>query len=252
MEYKKNTHGFTLALYKLTHYTSYHAFKRSNKMLSYFLSTIFLMAFCSLFVDTKSSHVLTNMSFSMMIVYIFIYYVVQAKARTMKKDSQNVLKQIALWNFINFSWSIYDGIYKSTNTDLSIEISFQHERTYIQNIYELLFKKHKICPSPDELLNFKKYIYDLQDKTINTSKFVIYSTLTPDLVMQLKKYNILMEELPRKYVTVPSRFDYATDTHDWTKLIKFNYRNFKAYKLAVDPNEYEKNFVSEYHKVVTN
>ncbi len=61
-----------------------------------------------------------------------------------------------------------------------------------------------------------------------------------------------MEELPRKYVTVPSRFDYATDTHDWTKLIKFNYRNFKAYKLAVDPNEYEKNFVSEYHKVVTN
>lgn len=236
-------------LYKSTHYGSYHAYKRSSHFLSYLLVTILVLAFYTIFTNIYVAHALSNFVLVLMIVYLLLYYFVQAKAKTMKRDSKAVLNQINLFKYINSSWNIYDGIYKSEDNDLSIEISFQHERPYLTNLWRLIRKYPKLIPPAyQDVLTLKKYIYDLQDKKAGDSNFVIYTTTTPEIESALKNANILLEELPKKYITKPSRFDYAADSQDWSKIFKSCKTGLKAYRLAVDPKEYEKTFMKAYNE----
>ena len=84
-----------------------------------------------------------------------------SKARGLKADSKKVMEMIAVNGYVCKSWSIYDGLFTTTNHE-SLEIAFSKEHTYLYNLWTIFkHKNHILPPSSKDIEGLKNYLFNL-------------------------------------------------------------------------------------------
>lgn len=219
---------------KVTHYQSYHAYRRSLRLSNWYLLLAFLIGCCGL-VPTKatSTGVFTSIVIVMLLAYFFLYYWIMAKAAKLKKDSDRAMLQVAFNGILSSGWSIYDGIYDVGGVQ-SLEITFTKEQPFISNVWFLIRKEKRTLPlTENDILNLKYYLAGLTSISSKSVKYIAYATLDDNLVAQLQENGILVNEISRRYRTKPGRWNYAVTTGIVSNALQ-HYPHFEAYQLQVE------------------
>lgn len=227
------------AIYNLTNYKSYHAFKKANARLNLFFGVLAMSGLISCFMAGRFGAILRELILALLIVYLLSYSWIMTKSRQLRKDSTTALQEMEFESgaYVS-SWQLYDGIYNEDNW-ISLEIAFGREDSYAADIAKLVRRKGKIYPLPeDDIQNLKTMIFNLNQ--IQDQKWFVYSTLTDQMARNLIEKGFDLQIMEKKYRTKPSRLDYAVATGDWKKAF-FKYpKDFSAYAIFVDERKYRK------------
>lgn len=226
-----------------THYGSYHAYRRSLRIITYYVMLAFVIGVIGIFPFSFNRHgFLTSLSGLMLIIYFFAYYWVIAKSRTMKKDSHDAMMMAAVNGFISDSWRIYDGIFdipgnpnQNQPVQESLEVAFTRDNSYLKNIIWII-RGHKpsLPPKRDDIENLKAYLAGLQKISTDSRVYVAYATMPKWLANDLSRQGIILTPIAHKYVTVPGRWDYAGATGRMANAIWGYPLHFDAYAMQVD------------------
>lgn len=247
-ENKKPGNAFSRTVYKGTHYRSYHSYMKALHRLHYFVFAILIFAIATLFSVGKVSSMLVNMTLVLMLIYFFLYYWVNAKGGRMKKDSKEIMRQVSLNGYVARSWNVYDGIFQSKTEDMSLELSFSKENSFIMNMFNLFIsKKPATLPMDlDDIISLRHYVHDLEQlKETRDTIVIVYATMNDEIAKHLREKNFILNELPTHYITKPFISDMAVAYKDKKMLTKFRSQNYKAYRISVDPDTYQKQLREE-------
>lgn len=161
-----------------------------------------------------------------------------SKARGLKADSKKVMEMIAVNGYVCKSWSIYDGLFTTTNHE-SLEIAFSKEHTYLYNLWTIFkHKNHILPPSSKDIEGLKNYLFNLSKIDNNGIHYVAYATLTSTEAELLRSYNIILTSINNRFVTKPNRIDFAAGMGELKYAFTKFPKDFKAYLLSVDNAEF--------------
>lgn len=224
--------------FRATHYGSYHSYRRSAKIAKGFLYVALIFALISLISIPIFRGMALSITFFCVITYLIWDYWITSKSYQMKKDSAQVVKEVSAYAKtkarIN-GWNIYDGIYQDRNED-SLEISFVRERTFINNVWQLIKGREKTWPLNKDNLEGLKYFVEKQQEA---EQFVVYTTLTEQMADNLNRRGFKLKELPHRYCTKPNRWDYAVTTGRMGNALWHFPRRFDAYLIEVNKTNAE-------------
>lgn len=247
-ENKKPGNVFTRTIYRATHYRSYHSYMKALHRLHYYAIMIFVAAIGTLLTSGNLSSTLVNMTLVLMMLYFFCYYWVNAKGGRMKKDSRAIMREVSLNGYISRAWNVYDGIYRSNPSDMSLELSFSKENSLIVNLYKLFVSK--VAPTlpmdVDDIVSLRHYIHDLEQlRETNDVVVEVYATLNEEIAKKLREKGFILRELPHKYVTKPFISDMAVAYKNKKMLMEFRSQNYQAYLISINSETYDKQLKEE-------
>lgn len=227
------------AIFRLTHYRTYHAYRRSLKWITDYLMLAFTIGIVGTFpVKVNQNNLLSNISILMMATYFFAYYWIIAKSRILKRDSRQVMLKVAVSGVISNSWCIYDGVYNQGN-QVSLEIAFGQDHSYLRNLVSILRSRKKraaLPPTADDLQNLRFYLNQLNQMGTNEVQLVAYTTVTTELANLLARSGIKVDPISNEYLTKPGRWDYAAATGKLANALWKYPHDFHAYSLSTKPD----------------
>ena len=222
-------------IYKTTHYQTYHSYHKALRFASKLLILAFLIEFISFFPWIVNKTLLSSIGLLLFVIYLLYYYWIMSKARGLKADSKKV---IAVNGYVCKSWSIYDGLFTTTNHE-SLEIAFSKEHTYLYNLWTIFkHKNHILPPSSKDIEGLKNYLFNLSKIDNNGIHYVAYATLTSTEAELLRSYNIILTSINNRFVTKPNRIDFAAGMGELKYAFTKFPKDFKAYLLSVDNAEF--------------
>lgn len=225
-------------IYKTTHYQTYHSYHKALRFASKLLILAFLIEFISFFPWIVNKTLLSSIGLLLFVIYLLYYYWIMSKARGLKADSKKVMEMIAVNGYVCKSWSIYDGLFTTTNHE-SLEIAFSKEHTYLYNLWTIFkHKNHILPPSSKDIEGLKNYLFNLSKIDNNGIHYVAYATLTSTEVELLRSYNIILTSINNRFVTKPNRIDFAAGMGELKYALTKFPKDFKAYLLSVDNAEF--------------
>lgn len=225
-------------IYKTTHYQTYHSYHKALRFASKLLILAFLIEFISFFPWIVNKTLLSSIGLLLFVIYLLYYYWIMSKARGLKADSKKVMEMIAVNGYVCKSWSIYDGLFTTTNHE-SLEIAFSKEHTYLYNLWTIFkHKNHILPPSSKDIEGLKNYLFNLSKIDNNGIHYVAYATLTSTEAELLRSYNIILTSINNRFVTKPNRIDFAAGMGELKYAFTKFPKDFKAYLLSVDNAEF--------------
>ena len=225
-------------IYKTTHYQTYHSYHKALRFASKLLILAFLIEFISFFPWIVNKTLLSSIGLLLFVIYLLYYYWIMSKARGLKADSKKVMEMIAVNGYVCKSWSIYDGLFTTTNHE-SLEIAFSKEHTYLYNLWTIFkHKNHILPPSSKDIEGLKNYLFNLSKIDNNGIHYVAYATLTSTEAELLRSYNIILTSINNRFVTKPNRIDFAAGMGELKYALTKFPKDFKAYLLSVDNAEF--------------
>ena len=225
-------------LYKTTHYRTYHSYHKALAFSSKILILAFLLELISFLPWVINSSLISSIGLLLFVIYLLYYYWIMSKARGIKADSKKVMEMISVNGYVCKSWRIYDGIFVTTNHE-SLEIAFTQEHSFLYDLW-LIFshKKPVLPPDSQEINGLKNYLFKLSQIDNNGIHYVAYATLTSTEAQLLRDYGVQVEPISKKFLTKPSRLDYASGMGKLRyAFFKFP-KDFKPYLLSVNKTEY--------------
>lgn len=225
-------------IYKTTHYQTYHSYHKALRFASKLLILAFLIEFISFFPWIVNKTLLSSIGLLLFVIYLLYYYWIMSKARGLKADSKKVMEMIAVNGYVCKSWSIYDGLFTTTNHE-SLEIAFSKEHTYLYNLWTIFkHKNHILPPSSKDIEGLKNYLFNLSKIDNNGIHYVAYATLTSTEAELLRSYNIILTSINNRFLTKPNRIDFAAGMGELKYAFTKFPKDFKAYLLSVDNAEF--------------
>ena len=225
-------------IYKTTHYQTYHSYHKALRFASKLLILAFLIEFISFFPWIVNKTLLSSIGLLLFVIYLLYYYWIMSKARGLKADSKKVMEMVAVNGYVCKSWSIYDGLFTTTNHE-SLEIAFSKEHTYLYNLWTIFkHKNHILPPSSKDIEGLKNYLFNLSKIDNNGIHYVAYATLTSTEAELLRSYNIILTSINNRFVTKPNRIDFAAGMGELKYALTKFPKDFKAYLLSVDNAEF--------------
>lgn len=219
--------------YKATHYMSYRSHRRSQKIARSFLGIAIVFALFGLIPWPIIQGAALNSALFLILIYILFDYWTTSKSTQMKKDSKTVVNQASMMagvKTITEGWHVYDGGFE-TNGKETLEISFVKERSFLGNVYELRLKnKPLFLNSKDSIESLRYFLL----KQRQNKGYTVYGTVDSKYAGYLQENGIVLEELPKKFISKPNRFDYAAATGKFSNALKGYPKDFKAYIFTVD------------------
>lgn len=222
-------------IYDILFYRNYHSYKKALGRLKSLGLLIIIMGCAGSFNVGNIGQELMNWTLLSLLVLMLMYYITNIKANRIRRDSKEVKKRVASTGYISDVWNIYDGIY-NVSEEMSLELSFTHERSFIENVWKIFFSKKAaaMLPANDDLKMLKRYVRDIQKLKENSEVNInVYATLDQKLKERLEEEGFDLISIERKYISQPLRLDYAGDYKDKKKLISYNRKNFGAYLIAL-------------------
>ncbi|QDR73600.1 hypothetical protein FOD75_10915 (plasmid) [Limosilactobacillus reuteri] len=240
---------------KISHYQSYHAYRRSLKWAIRYVILAFVIGCIGVIPNVARTYgQLTTLSLIMMITYFFWYYWIMAKSKQMRQDARDAMLMTAMNGIVSDAWRIYDGIYdrpgfpdRNVPGQESLEIVFAQDHSYLRNIYWIL--KHRpasLPPKPEDIINLKRYLVGLQNLSNEVTQYVAYGSMTDQIARYLATQGIELTPLPKKYVTKPSRWDYAAATGKLKNALWGYPHHFAAYQMVVNEDQVEQDTVDNF------
>lgn len=231
---KEPNRGLKL-LYRLTHYSSYHAYRRKLSLVRGILwFALILFVLGTILENYRTQFVVYNSVIFLLGIYLIGTYTVTAKASVMFKDSAKVMQSIAFEGVVSHSWNIYDGIYGNPNSgEYSVEIVFTKEKAFLTSLINILRKKPSTLPLvKEDVLNLRDYVQILTAYKTEERSFKVYSTLSDKMAEELAAYGMNLTQIENRYRDKPFRWDYARATGKIGDAFAGYPRDWKVYLLS--------------------
>lgn len=247
-------HGMAEGVYKATHYSTYHSYRKSLKFVNRYLA-VGIVAFVIGLTPLKFAwlEVIESIGLFIIMTFFLAYYWVISKSRVLKKDAKKSMNMISRGSYVSHFWYMYDGIYATQGVE-SIELVFYKDRNFAAALWKLMTKaKPTIPPKPEDIEALKEYLIKLSKVNlpneigINTS-FIAYGTMDEKLAQLLEDKGFDLTKLDDDYITKPSRFDYAATTGSFKGLIADYPQEFNAYLIAFDERVFTRQKEKEKHQ----